>query len=64
MDYSQYRGGSPSSPPSPSPRQNKVALQKQYREKESNAVYTLRDVIKELTGEELQTRYEILRKGV
>lgn len=46
------------------PRQNKVILQRQYREKEGECFNTLRDLIKELTGEELQTRYEILRKGV
>ncbi|KAH0826683.1 hypothetical protein J3R83DRAFT_5073 [Lanmaoa asiatica] len=38
-------------------------MQRQYREKEGECFNTLRDVIKKLTGEELQTRQEILRKG-
>ncbi|KAF8549583.1 hypothetical protein OG21DRAFT_1515036 [Imleria badia] len=66
MDSSSsgYRAGISSSPPSSMPRHNKVILQRQYREKECECFNTLRDVINELTGEELQTRQEILRKGV
>lgn len=65
MDYSQQFGAvAPSSSVLPMPRQNKVVLQRQYREKEGECFNTLRDVIKELTGDELQTRQDILRKGM
>lgn len=58
-----YPGYSPlSSLPFPS-RQTKATMQKQYREKEGECFNMLRDAIKGLTGEEPQTRQEILRKG-
>ncbi|KAG9313361.1 hypothetical protein JVU11DRAFT_5676 [Chiua virens] len=56
-------GSSSSRPSSPSSRQNKVIIQRQYREKEGECFVILRDVIKKLTGDELQTRQEILKKG-
>lgn len=59
-----YAGqSSPPSSPSPPSRQNKVVLQREYREKEGECFNMLRDVIGDLTGEELRTRQEILRKG-
>lgn len=45
-------------------RQSKAIQQKQYRDKEGECINTLRDVINELTGQELQTRHEILTKGL
>jgi len=68
-DSRMYRSGQPfpptgsPSPPPPPPRQNKVILQRGYREKEGDCFKMLRDVIKDLTGEELRTRQEILRKA-
>ncbi|KAG6377597.1 hypothetical protein JVT61DRAFT_15415 [Boletus reticuloceps] len=61
-----YGAAAPSSPLSSEsvPRQSKVVLQRQYREKEGECFHALRDVINELTGEEPQTRQEILRKGL
>lgn len=38
-------------------------MQRQYREKEGECFNTLRDVIKEVSGDEIHTRQEILRKG-
>ena len=65
MDHSQQlRSVTPSSPSSSMPRQNKVVQQRQYREKEGECFNMLRDVIHKLTGEELQTRHDILRKGM
>ncbi|KAG8216915.1 hypothetical protein J3R82DRAFT_7191 [Butyriboletus roseoflavus] len=58
-----YQAYSPRGPPSLPSQQNKVILQREYREKEGECFSTLRDVIKDLTGEELRTRQEILRKG-
>jgi hypothetical protein len=49
---------------SPSPRPAKADLQRAYRTKEVESFNLLRDVIKDITGEEIQTRNEILRKGV
>lgn len=57
-----HRTHSPPRGPSPS-RQNKVILQREYRKKEEKCFSILRDVIKDLTREELRTRQEILRKG-
>ncbi|KAG6377603.1 hypothetical protein JVT61DRAFT_15421 [Boletus reticuloceps] len=59
-----YRAVASSSSPLPVPRQSKVVLQRQYREREGECFNALRDVINELTGEELQKRQEILRKGL
>ncbi|KAI9569895.1 hypothetical protein HD554DRAFT_460956 [Boletus coccyginus] len=60
-----YQVHSPSHPSSTPPQQNsKVAMQRQYREKEAECFNALRDVITKLTGEELQTRHEILRKAI
>ncbi|KAF8438015.1 hypothetical protein L210DRAFT_942759 [Boletus edulis BED1] len=50
--------------PLPLPPRNKVITQRHYREKEGECFNALRDVIKQLTGEELVTRYEILRKAI
>ncbi|KAF8838797.1 hypothetical protein BDN67DRAFT_1004091 [Paxillus ammoniavirescens] len=49
---------------SPSPRPAKADLQRAYRSKEVESFNLLRDVIKDLTGEEIQTRNEILRKAI
>lgn len=49
--------------PPPQTRQSKAVMQKQYREKEVDCFNTLRDIIKQITKEELQTRYDILTKG-
>ncbi|KAF8556808.1 hypothetical protein OG21DRAFT_1520830 [Imleria badia] len=51
----------PGSPPPPS-RQNRVVLQREYREKEAECFNILRDIIKDLTGEELRRRQEVLKK--
>ncbi|KAF8137252.1 hypothetical protein EV363DRAFT_655340 [Boletus edulis] len=61
---SMYRAVASSSSSLPVPRQSKVVLQRQYREREGECFNALRDVIKELTGEELQKRQEILRKAI
>ncbi|KAF8137571.1 hypothetical protein EV363DRAFT_1156887 [Boletus edulis] len=53
----------PPPPPPPEPRQSKVISQRGYREKEVDGFNMLRNVIKTITGEELRTRQEILRKG-
>ncbi|KAH0835861.1 hypothetical protein J3R83DRAFT_9732 [Lanmaoa asiatica] len=63
MDRSRY-APAPPDPLSPMPRQSKVISQRQYRANEGECFNTLRQVINELTGEELQTRQEILRKGM
>ncbi|KIJ05587.1 hypothetical protein PAXINDRAFT_103716 [Paxillus involutus ATCC 200175] len=49
---------------SPSPRPAKADLQRAYRTKEVESFNLLRDVIKDITGEEIQTRNEILRKAI
>ena len=64
-----HHAGQPFPPDPPSlsspnsSRPSKVILQRGYREKEGVCFHMLRDVIKDLTGEELRTRQEILRKG-
>ncbi|KAH0831397.1 hypothetical protein J3R83DRAFT_14064 [Lanmaoa asiatica] len=63
MDRSRH-ALAPSHPLSPMPRQRKVMLQRKYRANEGECIITLREVIKELTGKELLTRQEILRKGM
>ncbi|KIJ63481.1 hypothetical protein HYDPIDRAFT_112900 [Hydnomerulius pinastri MD-312] len=57
------RSPSSSLSPSPSPKQNKTILQRQYREKEGETFQLLREAIKDLTGEDLGTRTEILSKA-
>ena len=53
----------PPGPLSPPLRQNRVVLQREYRGKEAECFNILRDVIKDLTGEDLRRRQEILKKG-
>ncbi|KIK96528.1 hypothetical protein PAXRUDRAFT_825845 [Paxillus rubicundulus Ve08.2h10] len=48
----------------PAPRPGKADLQRAYRSKEVESFNLLRDVIKDITGEEIQTRNEILRKAI
>ncbi|KAN0084135.1 hypothetical protein V8E55_007639 [Tylopilus felleus] len=63
MDPNELYPSSPSPSPLPS-RQNKASLQKEYRKEEGESFNALRDAIRNLTGEELRTRLEILRKAV
>ncbi|KAG6377381.1 hypothetical protein JVT61DRAFT_15177 [Boletus reticuloceps] len=53
-----YQVPSPLNSPFPLPQKNKVITQRQYREKEAECFNALRDVIKQLTGEELVTRVD------
>ena len=53
----------PNPPMPPSAGRSKVVKQRRYRKREGEYFNTLRDVIKELTGDEPQKRQEILMKG-
>ena len=64
MRHTSLSPPSPLSPlSSPPPRQNKAISQKEYREKEGEGFNILRNVIRNITGEDPGTRLEILKKG-
>ncbi|KAG9313360.1 hypothetical protein JVU11DRAFT_5675 [Chiua virens] len=56
--------GIPPSPQPLAPRPDKASIQREYREKEGECITMLRVIIRNLTGEELRTRQEILRKAI